>query len=675
MARFKGVDKKIQVTRGFVTEFTPVAFPQEAASDIDNLTIDTDGSVRRRGGLDVEPGSSPIPTFNTINDANLSTRATTTFLWEDVGNSGTLNLIVHQIGEQLLFISDEQVSSKIGSVQLDSFATDLVKMKATPMEMASGNGELFVVSPHLKPVRISHATPLVLFDANEILIRIRDFEGLEESVGVDQRLSALSRVHSYNIQNQGWTEDNIFIFGGHPVLSPPGNSLCARQLFLDEIDVFPSNADIMSTGIVTNENADLVFDRDFILNNTFGNSPAPKGHFILDPFFEDRNSAFKCSDIPTEIINTRPQAVEFHQGRVFYSFPNAKGEAKGILYSQQLTSLDKAGKCFQEADPTAPEINELVATDGGFVPTPGVGTIYKLKELGNGIVVITSNGLWYLTGAELGTGFTATSLRLDKISTIGALSSSTVISAEGSLFYWSVDGIIQIQLNPTAGFAVDNITKKSIQTFYVSIPGNSRIAAQGTYFPEQRKVVWVYRNTESSVEVINRNLNALLILDLDVQGYYKYTISESIGDQYPIVLGVVRTKPTSQLTIDDGITTTTGEVITDTALTPITVEQMTSVSQITQIKLPALLFNQSTQKYDLTFSTFHQRSFTEWLSLGGGGLPMDAFVEFAEFDMGVTTQRGIQGGTHTKGTATYVHSFFSRVSKNLEVDGYYELPL
>lgn len=50
MAKQAGVDTKIQVTRGFVTEFTPVGFPQEAAIDIDNCIIDTDGSVRRRPG-------------------------------------------------------------------------------------------------------------------------------------------------------------------------------------------------------------------------------------------------------------------------------------------------------------------------------------------------------------------------------------------------------------------------------------------------------------------------------------------------------------------------------------------------------------------------------------------------------------------------------------------------
>ena len=45
MARQRGVDTKVQITRGFVTEFTPLAFPQEAAIDIDNCIIDTDGRI------------------------------------------------------------------------------------------------------------------------------------------------------------------------------------------------------------------------------------------------------------------------------------------------------------------------------------------------------------------------------------------------------------------------------------------------------------------------------------------------------------------------------------------------------------------------------------------------------------------------------------------------------
>ena len=149
MARQKGLDTKIQVTRGFVTEFTPVGFPQEAAIDIDNCIIDTDGSVRRRPGIDLEK-SFALNLVNgvVLNKGDLETQAFNTFLWTSVANSGTLNIVVVQVGLVLQFYTQFGAVSAnlLGEVELTANTVDLAKAPLFPMNFASGLGQLFVVS-------------------------------------------------------------------------------------------------------------------------------------------------------------------------------------------------------------------------------------------------------------------------------------------------------------------------------------------------------------------------------------------------------------------------------------------------------------------------------------------------------------------------------------------------
>ena len=93
MARQRGIDAQLDLTKGFVTEANPVSFPKEAATDIDNCIIDKDKSIRRRPGVDLEQQW----VANSVGGAVLSlaevkNSAFATSLWEFVSNSGTLDI-------------------------------------------------------------------------------------------------------------------------------------------------------------------------------------------------------------------------------------------------------------------------------------------------------------------------------------------------------------------------------------------------------------------------------------------------------------------------------------------------------------------------------------------------------------------------------------------------------
>lgn len=670
MARQKALDKKIQVARGFVTEFTPIGFPQEAAIDIDNCIIDTDGSVRRRPGIDLEKSFA----LNLVNGVvlqkgDLESQAFNTFLWTSVANSGTLNIVVVQIGLILQFYAQIGAVSAnlLGEISVQSNAVDAALAVEQPFNFASGLGSLFVVSQHIRPIKISYDGST--FTVEELLIQQRDFEGLDDNLAIDERPFMLTKSHYYNLLNQGWEDGNIANFAGHLSFSV---DLCADTvgagLAAKTDKDWPSNADIMTVGIVVNSSGDLAFDPDFIREDYLGNTPAPKGHFILEAFNKDYDTVANCSGIGSELTPTRPEAIAFHQGRVFFTSPVVQNRGNGIFYSQNLLTDDRASKCFQEADPTAAEINDLVATDGGFLPTPGVGQIVDMEEFGNGVIVLATNGVWYLTGAELGSGVTATSIRLDKVHSSGALSAGTVVQAEGQLFYWGTEGIMTVGIDEAGTAVASSITQNSIQQFYVNISSSARKAAASVYIPEQRKVYWSYRDTAKDVTQTSRNSNKMLVLDMDVKGFYKYTIGEDADNNLPEVMGLSLVE-----SLAAGVLTT--EVVTDSFLETVvdsTGEIVTTVgeadgSQVTTLKLATMAYSTLNVGYMMSFATVDDRAFVDWrLSSDDGlGLAMNSFVEFAEYDM---------GSPHTKGSPTYVHSFFSKASKNLDPGGYYELP-
>ena len=667
MAKQAGVDTKIQVTRGFVTEFTPVGFPQEAAIDIDNCIIDTDGSVRRRPGIDLEKSF----VLNSINGAvlgkgDLETLAFNTFLWESVANSGTLNIVVVQVGLILQFYTQFGAisSNLLGELDLTPNVVNLAEAPLQTMNFSAGLGQLFVVSEHIKPLRISYDGST--FTLVELLIQQRDFEGLDDELELDERPTLLTKSHYYNLLNQGWTDDNINTFGGTTA------NLCAGTgglgLAAASGKDWPSNADIMTVGIVVNSSGDLEFQPEFIREDFLGNTPAPKGHFILESFNKLYDVVADCGGIGSEITSNRPEAVAFHQGRVFFTSPVVQNRGNGIYFSQQLLTNDRASKCYQEADPTAAEINDLIATDGGFVPTPGVGQIISMEEFANGIIILASNGVWYLSGSELGSGFSATSLRLDKVHSSGALSASTVVQAEGQLFYWGTEGIMGVSVDEAGTAVATSITKNSIQTFYVNISSTARKAAASVYIPEQRKIYWSYRDTAKDDTNTVRNANKMLILDLDIKGFYKYTIGEDSANNFPEVMGLslvgsIAAGVQTTLVVTDSL----GETVVDSTGEIVTTIGTAEGAQVTTLKLATMVFSVANSGYQLSFATVDDRAFVDWRlsSLDGLGLPMESFVEFAEFNY---------GSVHTRGQTKYVHSYFSKSSKNLDPGGYYELP-
>src|SRR5690606_24686859 len=122
-----------------------------------------------------------------------------------------------------------------------------------------------------------------------------------------------------------------------------------------------------------------VFDPGMRHQMTFGNSLAPKGHFLLKAFHQDRSSVSSVSNLAIQSAGgNRPTAVAFYAGRVFYSGPFTSGYNTKIYFTQILERPEQVNRCYQELDPTSEDIRDLLASDGGVIVIPEVTQVIHM---------------------------------------------------------------------------------------------------------------------------------------------------------------------------------------------------------------------------------------------------------------------------------------------------------
>ncbi|MCP3669197.1 MAG: hypothetical protein GY814_01915, partial [Gammaproteobacteria bacterium] len=194
---------------------------------------------------------------------------------------------------------------------------------------------------------------------------------MADGVEVDEPEDPLSVAHRYNLRNQGWTDANINTWG---VPSP-------------------TNADVMYMG----KDATGEWSKETLRESFLGNSPAPKGRYILDFFNRgtDREAQSSVS------LNTLDQetgmfsAAASNFGRALWARSESESleaDAKSpnassmILYTQIIERDEQLGNCYTEADPSAEMISDQVDADGGFILIPELGKVIAMRALGNQVV-------------------------------------------------------------------------------------------------------------------------------------------------------------------------------------------------------------------------------------------------------------------------------------------------
>lgn len=285
MVRQVAANVENNFVRGLITETTALNFPENACTEMDNCTITDTGKITRRLPFDIESGAEASFLPN-------EPGAVISYRWESVSGSGTINFLVVQKGGVLFFfdVSDPSVpvsNSKLNfEVELSSYVVEgsTHDPKDYPCQFAVSDGNLIVVNRAIDPIYVKYNPDTQEFSVAPIEIKIRDFKGLDDGLGLHERFSGSiddlktdNPEHYYNLFNQGWFITN----------------------FLTEWDSarsdLPSNADYYWLYRGTDDK----FDGDLVGVYNPGNRPAPKGHAILNAFQPDRNAAMDAEGVAT----------------------------------------------------------------------------------------------------------------------------------------------------------------------------------------------------------------------------------------------------------------------------------------------------------------------------------------------------------------------------------------
>ena len=186
----------------------------------------------------------------------------------------------------------------------------------------------------------------------------------------------------------------------------------------------------------------------------------------------------------TECINQRPECVSFAFGRVWYAGTESARWGTTVFYSQVMTDVNRAGKCYQEADPTAEEINGLIDSDGGTIDIPDVGKVIKLVSLRKVLIVVADNGIWGISGGS--DGFAPLNYFVDKITDVGCISKRSVTIVEDTVMFAARDGLYQVGFAEGRGISAVNITEPKIDTHYSEIPFVNLQNSIGNYCAKEK---------------------------------------------------------------------------------------------------------------------------------------------------------------------------------------------
>lgn len=234
-------------------------------------------------------------------------------------------------------------------------------------------------------------------------------------------------------------------------------------------------------------------------------------------------------------------------GRLWLANPT--GSPNTLYFSQSITEDFNYGRLFQWADPNNPDDPDVVETDGGKLILTNAEEIVGLAEYRGGVLVLATNGIWYITGSD--GYFKATTYSIQRITDDGCVGRHAWTYVENSIIYAGVGGVYAISLDEVSALPTVQEASKKIKSFWTGIPRYQRAACEIAYNPDTSQVVFGI-NFDTSSWWADRNLyeqavrhRDFLIFDVGLGAWYKYRMStDDDGEKlcpasiYPIVANI-----------------------------------------------------------------------------------------------------------------------------------------
>lgn len=683
MARVQSEKQINAFVRGLITEASPLTYPENATLDEDNFVLNRDGSRQIRLGIDYEAGYTL--TDSGFTSTQLARSRIDFFRWDYAGGDENSSLGIIRILDKLWFV-DLFKTNPSTYLKNSSAALTITGLGNAQVDFTVINHKVILVAETLEwPILLEYNATTDVVSQSEVILKIRDFFGVDDGLTIDERPVTLTNTHKYNLRNQGWSPTIISVCAEtctptqftSPSLDKVGVSastvVCVPAL--DAIDCtfskkgqYPSNADIWSVGKDADPTAAASFEKyspDVLFKNSHDNGPAPKGRTIFQLYNRGagREAYSLITGLPADIETGRVSTTATYAGRVFYSgilssvsggdskSPNYSGY---IFFSPTVISDEKLGQCYQEADPTSDRISDIIDTDGGAIHIPEISKVVKLVAIKSSLIVFAENGVWEVYGGDI--GFRATEYQLNKITSVGIIGKESVIVADDTVAYWSKGGIYVLTTDQVSGrLTAQNVSLTTIQTLYNDIPEISKRYVKAVFDEREQTIRWLYNDSDTYTgESFVNSYTKELIFDLSLGAFYKHSIG-SLDSNSPTVAAYITTPNFISSTLSEPVLVN-GESV------EVNLEQVVVIETIPatrRVEIAFLTIVPGTT-YSFTISKYQNDSFLDWETADGTGIAIDAYL---------ITGYELFGDILRKKQVPYILFYFERTENSFTVTG------
>lgn len=695
MPRVRSEKQYNTFVKGLMTEANPLTYPENASLDEDNFVLKRNGSRERRLGIDYEVGYALKSTGLSLSTVN-STRCSY-YKWENPGGDSDISIGVVRVHNSLWFFN--LLVDPISEQELNGGSPiEIAGLNNSPIDTAVVNNYFVIVSKDLPiPVVLYYNKDDQTITQSSIPIQVRDIWGVVDNLALNERPTTLSKLHEYNLLNQGWNRNVQTICDGDTedvtVVTETLNQYTLDQntsgqtlpeysetdtisytpipaisCTFTTIARYPSNADIWSLGKVADSTKKTYakYSPNNLVKFSVDNVKAPKGSLIIDAFKRgtSRRKLLGTNNLPLDKELGSFSTVAAFSGRVFYAGVESDivdGDSKSpnfsnyIFYSQIVDNPSKIGLCYQEADPTSDRISDLVDTDGGTIQIPEATKIVKLVPTKGSLLVFAENGVWEIFGNDV-KGFSATSQQVNRVAATGCSSPNSIVEVYGTVLAWMKSGIFMFnQDNVNGRYQTQNISLPTIQTLYNDLTDISKNNAKGFFDEKENTVRWMYNDLDNYSEIsqVNR-YNRELVLDLTLQAFYPQSVDTTLG---PYIADYVDIPSYATSNFQNAVYVGSNEVLKGTEA--VAIESTNLVSRVTQFGFLTIVGT------NFTFSKYQNSVFMDWQAYNGLGINYRSYI---------VTGHEIFGEILRHKQVPYIWFYFKRTEDGFsEIDGFLQL--